>query len=367
MKLPPITLSVYLGKRFISGVTLVFATIVAIIFLFDFIELMRRGLARDVPASVIIEMGLLKLPSVIQRIIPFAVLLGGILSFARLTRTSELVVTRSAGVSAWQFLMPAFTISLFFGFFIMTVFNPLSAIMLSRFEQLEAKNFKGNTSMLSVSSSTGLWLRQQNADNDGKLIINALRASHESMELFDVTIFIYDKQDKFIKRIDSKYMQLAEGYWNIKNAILSTPGQPAEEPKDYKIPTTLSKDQIQESFASPETMSFWELPKFISTLKAAGFSALRHRLYWHSVLSLPFLLCAMVFFAAAFSLRSPRQGNNGMIMSGGILAGFFVYFISELVANIGLSGSIPIIMAAWAPVGISILLGTALMLHLEDG
>lgn len=366
MKIPPITLSVYLGKRFISGITLVFLTLLAIIFLFDFIELMRRGLSRDAPVGIIIEMGLLKLPSAVQKLIPFAILLGGILSFARLTRTSELVVTRSAGVSAWQFLMPAFLIAMALGIFIMAVFNPLSAIMLSRFEQLEAKYFKGSTSMLSVSS-TGLWLRQKNENNEGKIIINALRVSHENMELYDVTIFLFDNKDKFIERMDAKSMRLGNGSWSIKNAVLTVPGKPAGERMDYMLPTDLSKDQIQESFASPETMSFWELPKFINTLKAAGFSALRHRLYWHSVLSTPFLLCAMVFFAAAFSLRSPRQGRNGMMLSGGILAGFLVYFLSDLVAAIGLSGSIPIIMAAWAPVGISILLGTALMLHLEDG
>ncbi len=362
----PLTLSAYIGKKFLSGTALVFATLMAIIFLFDFVELMRRGLSREVPIGIIIEMGLLKLPSMVQEIIPFAILLGGILSFARLTATSELVVTRSAGVSAWQFLMPAFLIALVLGIFIVTVFNPISAIMLSRFEQIEAKYFKGTTSMLSVSS-TGLWLRQQNEDGSGKTIINSLRASHENMELFDVTIFMFDNSNKFMQRIDAKSMRLGDGYWNIKNAVLTVPGKPASERMDYKLKTRLSKDQILESFASPETMSFWELPGFIRTLKAAGFSALRHTLYWHSVLSTPFLLCAMVFFAAAFSLRPPRRGRIGVMMSGGILSGFLVYFLSDLVAAIGLSGSIPIIMAAWAPVGISILLGTALMLHLEDG
>ncbi len=362
----PVTLSVYIGKKFISGTALVFATLMLIIFLFDSVELMRRGLAREVPIGIIIEMSLLKLPSMAQEMLPFAILLGGILSFARLTATSELVVTRSAGVSAWQFLMPAFLIAFAAGFLMMTVFNPLSAIMLSRFEQVEAKYFKGTTSMLSVSS-TGLWLRQKNEDGTGKTIINSLRVSYETMELFDVTIFMFDNTNKFIQRIDAKSMLLDKGYWNIQNAVLTVPGKPASDTMNYKLNTTLSKDQIQESFASPETMSFWELPGFIKTLKAAGFSALRHTLHWHSVLSTPFLLCSMVFFAAAFSLRPPRRGKIGMMMSGGILSGFLIYFLSYLVSAIGLSGSIPIIMAAWAPVGISILLGTALMLHLEDG
>jgi lipopolysaccharide export system permease protein len=362
----PLTLSLYIGRRFLAGSALVFATFVAIIFLFDFVELMRRGLSRDVPIGIIIQMGLLKLPSMVQQVLPFAVLLGGILSFTKLTATSELVVTRSAGVSAWQFLMPAFGIAAAIGIFTMVIFNPLSAVMLSKFENLEGKYFKGATSMLSVSS-TGMWLRQRNEGDAGKTIINALRVSHGDMELFEVTIFIYGDNNKFIKRIDAKSAKLEDGYWNIKNGIMTSPGMPASDRMDYKLRTTLNQSQIQESFASPETMSFWALPGFISMLKASGFSALRHTLHWHSVLSTPFLLCAMVFFAAVFSLRPPRQGKIGMMMSGGILAGFMIYFLSYLVAAIGLSGSIPIVMAAWAPVGISMLLGMALMLHLEDG
>ena len=362
----PVTLSIYIGKKFIAGIALVFAIIMAIIFLFDFVELMRRGLSHDVPIAIIVGMGLLKLSSMVQQILPFAILLGGILSFTRLTATSELVVTRAAGVSAWQFLMPAFCVSAAIGIFIMVIFNPFSAIMLSKFESLEAKYFNGATSMLSVSS-TGLWLRQKNETNDGKTIINALRFSNNEMELFDVTIFIFGENNKFVKRIDAKSAKLEDGFWSIKSGILTVPGLPASNRMDYSLKTSLKQSQIQESFASPETISFWELPGFIRTLKAAGFSALRHTLYWHSVLSTPFLLCAMVFFAASFSLRSSRQGKTGIMMSSGILAGFMIYFLSDLVSVIGLSGRIPVIMAAWAPVGISILLGTALMLHLEDG
>ena len=77
---------------------------------------------------------------------------------------------------------------------------------------------------------------------------------------------------------------------------------------DYRIDTELTLDRIQESFASPETMSFWDLPEFIETLEAAGFSARKHRLHWHSILAGPLLLCAMVLIAATFSLRLTRRG-----------------------------------------------------------
>ena len=362
----PVTLSKYVGRQFIIGVGVVFAVLTAMILLFDTLEMVRRAYSRDVPFGIVLEMTLLKLPTIIQKVIPFAILLGGILSFSRLTRTSELIVARAAGVSAWQFLAPAVIISFILGVFITTMFNPLAATMLSRYEQVEAKYMRGSSSMLSVSS-TGLWLRQKNEANAGKTVIHALRVSHQDMELFDVNIFMFGDENKFVQIIDGPAAKLEDGYWYISDAVLTIPGKPAAQKTDYRLKTSLSADQIKESFASPETMSFWELPGFIDTLTKAGFSAIRHQLHWHKVFVIPFFLSAMVFFAAAFSLRPPRQGKTGALMSGGILSGFLIYFLSDLVSAIGLSGSIPVAMAAWFPVGIAMLLGAILMLHLEDG
>lgn len=362
----PFTLSKYIAKQFVVGVTIVFGTLVALTFLFDSIEYIRSGAPKNVPIGILFEMALLKSPTVMQKIIPFAILLGGILTFSRLTRTSELIVARAAGVSAWQFLAPAVIISFALGLFIMTTFNPLSSIMTSKLDQMEGKYLNDSSSMLSLSS-TGIWLRQKNKLDKGKTVIHALRLSNDDMELYDVTIFMFGENNQFIQRVDAPKAKLEAGYWDIRDAILTVPGKPAAGKADYKLKTDLSKNRIQESFASPETMSFWELPSFIKTLQDAGFSALRHSLHWNKILVTPFFLSAMVFFAAAFSLRPPRQGKTGALMTGGIFSGFIIYFVSDLVGALGLSGSIPVIMAAWAPVAISILLGMVLMLHLEDG
>ena len=47
-----------------------------------------------------------------------------------------------------------------------------------------------------------------------------------------------------------------------------------------------------------------------ANLERSGFSALRHRLYWHSLLAAPLLLCAMVLIAATFTLRQTRRARK---------------------------------------------------------
>jgi lipopolysaccharide export system permease protein len=361
-----LTLSTYIGRQFLVNLAMVLAIISSIVLLLDGVETLRKAFEGSLPLQSAFGLVFLKFPFLIQEVFPFALLLGAILTFSRLTRSSELIVTRAAGVSVWQFMTPPIIIALTLGLFIMMVFNPLSSSMLSRFEALENQGAQSANSMLSISSS-GLWLRQKNTVQNEKTIIHARKLNHETLTLYNITIFVLTNKNAFKKRIDASSAQLQEGRWLLENAVVTPSGQTGVKHNTLHLRTTLSIHQIQDSFAPPETLSFWELPAFISSLQEAGFSALRHLLHWHQLLTLPIFYAAMVLIAAAFSFRLPRRGKIGFMMTGGIMTGFVIYFITDIVAAIGLSGSIPVALSAWIPVSITLLIGSALMLHLEDG
>ena len=359
------TLSTYITRQFLASITVVFAVLVGIVFMIDGVELLRRTGAREaVGFGTVVEMALLRVPFMSQKIIPFAVLFGGMLSLTRLTRSHELVVARAAGVSVWQILLPGLVLALAIGGFVVTVFNPLASATTWRYEQLEAKYMRGRASLLAVSSS-GLWLRE--GGRDGQTVVHALRISQQDMELHGAIFFLYQGTDHFVRRIDAETAKLENGFWDMRNVLISAPDRPGEVRPQYRLETALTIDQIQESFASPDTMSFWDLPGFIEVLEAAGFSAVRHRIHWHSILAIPMLLCAMVIIAATFSLRLTRRGGTGLLVLGGLFAGFLLYFLTDVVLALGISGALPVVLAAWAPAGVFTLLGLAMLLHLEDG
>ncbi len=361
------TLSRYLGAQFLIGMSIVFFAVVCVIFMFDAVELIRRAAGREsVTFTVILSMSALKLPKLAEEALPFAALFGAMWTFAKLTRTHELVVARAAGVSVWQFLTPPLLLSLLVGALVITVFDPIASIMISRYERLEAEHLRGRPSLLAISSS-GLWMRQ--VDDQGQSVIHAARLAQQEpeLELEDVIIFLYRGAHQFTGRIDADRARLMNGYWLLNSATITGPDVEAEFHDTHSLKTSLTAAQIHESFAPPETLSFWALPRFIRVLEAAGFSALKHRLHWHALLSSPFLICAMVLIAATFSLRMTRRGKTGLMVAGGVLVGFVLYFLSDLTFALGLSGSIPPLLAAWTPTGVSLLLGLSMLLHLEDG
>jgi len=361
------TLSVYIGRNFLLTFFTMFGLFLMLILLFDTVELMRRAAAKpEITFGMVMEMAFLKLPHMGQQAFPFAVLFGGMAAFWRLTRTHELVITRAAGVSVWQFLLPVLGLAFMLGLFQIGVLNPLASTTISRYERIEAVNLKGHKSFLALSQN-GLWLRQSNADGQSVVHSRFVLQTGKDVELRDVVVFNYKDNDTFTGRLDAEHASLEDGFWHLKNAWVHTPEESPRLEKDFWLATDLTLNRIQDSFAPPETMSFWDLPGFIGTLEKAGFSAVRHRLYWHSLLASPFLMCAMVLIAATFTLRHSRQGGGITIIGAGVLTGFILYFFSDIVFALGLSDSIPVTLAAWTPSGVATLLGLATLLHLEDG
>lgn len=359
------TLSYYLATQFLASALMVLGVFVSLAFVFDLVELLRQVSGQaDVGFGLLLTMSLLKLPTLVEQMAPYTMLGGAMLTLMRLTRSHELVVARASGVSAWQFLMPILIVTLGLGALVVGIVNPIAATLLSRYQQLDATYLSGRPNLLAVSDS-GIWLRQ--ADDKGQAVIHATRFGDNGIELKDVIVFLYSGTDRFAARIDAATAVLADGAWQMSDAWLTGRDRRPEFQKSYVLKTTLTSGQIQDSFASPETLSVLDLPHFIDLLEQAGFTAVRHRLHLQSVLSMPLLFVAMVLVAAGFSLRVTRQGGMALMVMGGFSVAFALFFLSNVAMALGVSGNLPVPLAAWAPATISAMLGLAMLFNSEDG
>jgi lipopolysaccharide export system permease protein len=358
------TLYRYLAVQFLIGVTMVYCAFLVLALSIDIVDLLNRTAGHNVGSAVVIGMALLQLPDLGQKMLPFAILLGGVFTFVRLSRSHELVATRAAGVSAWDFLLPPLSVAVVIGVFAVTAFTPISAKMFAEFAGLEARYVKGEESQLSVSMN-GLWLRQ--GDEKQQSVIHALRVANQGEHLEDVVVFLYGANDHFLGRIDASSAQLQDRFWLLNDAYVSGPRGAPVHHATYKLPTTLTPQQIQESYASPDTLSFWDLPGYIRTAQSAGFSATRYQLYLYTLYVLPALFAAMVLMAASFSLRIGREGGMGKVILFSAAAGFGVYFFQDLTKVMGQTGAVPPLLAATAPAIAAILIGMTLVFSQEDG
>ncbi len=362
----PRTLFRYVGRQFLLWFMIIGGSLATVIFLIDLLELIRRASSKpEATFAIVLRMELLRLPHLVQEAAPFLVLFAALVCFVRLTRSQELVIARAAGMSVWQFLLPAIVAGAAIGIVKIAVLNPAAAFMLSQSETLEGRYLTGQTSLLAVSSS-GIWLRQ--VDPEGQQsVIHAPRVNPDTMTLDQATVFTFEGDDHFVGRIDAERARLAPGQWEFTGAWMTGPDKPGQFVENHIMATDLTPATIQDSFASPETVSFWQLPNFIRVTEATGFSAQPHILRFHALLAEPFLMVAMILIGAVFSLRQTRRGGTMVMITGGALTGIAMFFFTSVVQALGLGNTIPILFAAWMPAGFGLLIGLTLILHQEDG
>ncbi len=369
-----LTLTLYVARRFFSATLAMLAGLTLLVSLFDFIELLRRAATRtDAGFTLVATIAGLRLPFVALQILPFAILLGGLLAFWRLTRSSELVVARAAGISAWGFLSGPVSVALLLGGLGTAAISPLSSVMLARAERLDYAYLRSSAGITALAGGR-LWLRQadRGIEEQGVAILSGRpvsdrEAARERFSMTDVSLWRLSANDRPLARIESPRAWLLPGRWVLEDAVTFNADRSAGPKQELSVPTELTPDRIENSFASPDTLSVWALPGFIAVLEAAGFSAVRHRLHFQSLLSLPLLAAAMALLAAGFSMRSSRRGGVAQMIGAGVSAGFMLFVLDKIANEFGEAGTLPVSLAAWAPTMAGLLLALALLLHLEDG
>jgi lipopolysaccharide export system permease protein len=354
----------YFAARFVIASLATFAAIFFLVITVDYIELMRRASSLpNVSGLFVAQTALFRVPLTLEKLMPFCIMIGAMVSFLALSRRLELVIARAAGISAWQFTAPALISALVLGALATAVYNPVTADMLERAKGMETKIFTDGTP--SVQDGAGFWINQ--STSEGQSIINAARSQGQGTLLTGMTVFRYDSSGTFRERIEAREAALEPGRWVFKGVRRYKLESPVVEEDTWTLSTTLTLAQVRNSFSTPETVSFWQLPDYIKSSENSGQATAGYRLQYQKLIARPFLLAAMVLLAAAVSLRFFRFGGVQKMVLSGVAAGFLLYVLSKVTDDLSKAELMHPLAAAWLPVCVGGLSGFLALLYQEDG
>ncbi|MGB3502144.1 MAG: LPS export ABC transporter permease LptG [Mesorhizobium sp.] len=357
------TLFTYFLRRYLVIAMQFFLGLLILTYLIDFAELVRR--VSGLPGySIFLAMAIsaLRIPVIVQQTLPFVILFAAMSTLMLLNRKYELVVARSAGVSAWQFLLPLCVGSLLIGLVGVTVFNTFAARALTYSEEIESQ-FRGGVR----ASDRGRlpWLKQRT--EEGATIVGAKSTARRGLLLNDATFLRFDKQGTINERLDARSAVLGAGAWELTDVVRIDSDGNRSTLATARVASDLKPEFVEEQFARPESIPLLELREKIAAAQSFGMSSYPFAMQYHSLLALPWLLVAMTLIAATVSMRFARLGQSAAMILGGILAGFLLYVLSELVKAFGSAGVMPPVVAAWIPVVLATFFGVTFLLHKEDG
>ena len=370
MKIPSLNifgrkLDRYLLKKFIKNFIYFISISLLIVFLVEFVELLRRTSENPNIPSIfyVIYLALLKITESVAYIIPISVFVTTMMTCRGLNKYREMVIIQNTGLHSFRILYPfVFFIILFCAIYFI-ILNPLFSHATNSYQKIEQEVFRGKLSKTSISKS-GIWLRQGSVNN--KIVIRAANFIPERSLFKDATFFIFTKRNNFTERIDVESAQLEKEFWILKNAIINKPNKKVIKIDEYTLKTNLSVKKIEDSFLDPQSLSIWKIPSFIKLLKESGFSATKHQIYLFKTIVLPLYLIGLILIAGSFTIKfTQTKGKTYFLVLMGALTGFLIHVLSETIYSLGTANKLDVWVASIAPSIITIMIGAFFVIHFE--
>lgn len=359
--MPSRQLALYAAKLFLTRSLAVLIALVLVLMTLDLLGESSKILR--VPGNGEAELWRyvsLRIPLLVSRFLPFAVLLGALIAFAGLNQHSEVVSMKAAGLSAHQILAPMIAASLGVAI-VLFAFNELvvvrSARTLSAWDAADYQPIPPTSGILS-----NVWIR----DGDDLIRARIVAGRGPAAELRGVTIYERDK-GALAKVVDAEKATQVPGGWRLEkvrtydarmNIVMSSPEATSLAGVD---PTRFTLAKID-----PAERDFVALYRSIGELEAAGRPTDEARTGWWHKLSGPLSTLLMPLLAATAAFGLARSGKVLLRATIGMALGFAYFVADNFSLALGNYGAYPPFLAAWAPFLLFLLIGEFVLIRQEE-
>lgn len=361
MLFPSRTIAWYTAKMFIVRTLMFLAGLVLILQTLDLLG--ESSAILSAPGNTeaqIWQYVLLRVPQLIALFLPFSVLLGTLITLATLNQNSEVVIFKSAGISAHQILAPL-------------MFAALG---------IAAVNFAFNENVL-VRSNARLdaWKAVDYAriPTDAQVITDSwVRAGDDLFHATSVTgtdqattlrrVTIYDRVgNRLVQVIRADAARPVTGGWRltgVRSFDVARGVEVATAVRDF--PSELTSSQFTTIEVNPDHVPFWTLLREIREQRDAGrpvdllIAKANHKISG----PLSAVLMPLLGAVAAFGLA--RSGKLFVRAVIGMFLGFAFFVADNFMMAMGNFGNVPPLLAAWAPFLLFLLIGETVLFRTEE-
>ena len=350
----------YLAKEFIKIVintSIIFFCLGFIMNIFEeinFFKDFRVGIATPIILS------LLFVPSLLNYFFPFVILLSGMWFFLRIKKTDEITSMNVSGMSNLSVIIVPSFLSIILGIFFVTALNPITSLLVKKYETVKG-NYEKEQDYLATVTVNGIWIKER-----GLKANYMIRASHlEKENLMEVTIYEFDKDNNFTRRIEADSANITSLKWVLKNiTVINSDGIMLAEPiKDPFYFSMYDIKKIKSLYSNLDTISFWDLEHEINLLKQRGYSTREMQVKLHRSLAFPFFLLSMVLLSSVFTLGTTFKENNWTYVFLTITASVVIFFFNDFSAALGKTDKLPIELSVWMPIAIIFIFSFVGIIH----
>lgn len=358
---PSRTITWYIAKMFLVRTFAVLAVLLIVLQVLDLLGESDAILSYpgNGQAEILKYIGY-RLPQLVQRFLPFCVLLGTLITWFTLNQHSEVIAMKAAGLSAHQVLSPLIVASLGIAILSFAFNERIVTRAVGALDTWEAHGFGPVPE--GIQPQSNVWVRH------GDDLIHAGTVTGSGNDTVLEQVQIYDRTGgKLVSTITGDRATYANGAWHLRNATtFDIPHGSVSRQAELIVAQGTRPDQFTLATVDAAGTSYFQLRQAIADLDQAGrkTAPLRAAL-WHKISGpLSTLLMPLLGAVAAFGLA--RSGKLFVRVVIGMALGF-AYFVAD---NFGLAmgnlGAYPPLLAAWGPFVLFLLIGEAVLIQSEE-
>jgi len=302
----------------------------------------------------------LRLPQLVTRFLPFAVLLGTLIALVGLNQHSEIITMKAAGISAHQIVAPLVLAGLALAIVNFAFNERVTTRASAALAAWEAVDYGRIPPATQVHAN--VWVQ----NGDDLVLARRVSGAGDRVRLDGVTL--YDRTGGTLHRIVEGRIGLwGPGGLQLVDAseFLVDSGQLNRAPRMTIGPHIRAREFTLAS-AEPDEQDFVQLRRSIAALDSAGrpTAALRAGL-WHKI-SGPLSTVLMPLLAAIAAFGLARSGQLFVRVVIGMALGFAYFVADNFALAMGNFGAYPPFLAAWGPFLLFLLVGEAVLIRTEE-
>lgn len=289
-----------------------------------------------------------QVPTITLQLLPFAILIGGVITNWLLARHGEISALRAAGSSMLQIARPLLTMGLLLSCAQFAISEFMIPHTSSQF--LYVKNILVEGKKQDHIFTQSKWLKAQNS------ILHYQKYLDKKQSLEKAEFFKFNPADattQLAAQAQNATFDEKRKLWVLHNALVTHFDPLAKVTRTQVLSTYVTNvdfapPKVLSQNSESSQLSYWSLKKLLRDAELAGTNVSDRLVDLYFKVSTPFANLLFVFLTLPFALRKERQEDNyiGIIVC---LAVALVYWFGNLsLRSLAAKGSLNPMIAAWA-------------------
>ncbi len=359
---PSRRIALYMARLFVSRSLAVLVALVGILMMLDLLGNSGQILAHpgNGDAELWRYVGL-RIPQLVARFLPFAVLLGTLITLAGLNQHSEIISMKAAGISAHQIIAPLIVAA--------------GLVAVAHFAFIERVVTRANAALAAwdaveygpVPAETDIRNNIRIAHGDDLWFVSRVSGRGDAVRLAGITV--YDRAGGTLRRILSAQTgrRAPGGGWQLAGtSLFDVDSGRLQRMAGITLGRTIRPDAFTLAQVNPDEQNFWRLRETIEDLRAADrATATLESNLWHKLAG-PLSTVLMPLLAATAAFGLARSGHLLVRAVIGMALGFAYFVADNFALAMGNLGAYPPFLAAWGPFLLFLLVGEAVLIRTEE-